>query len=147
MQTGNTLEWRSVASFHKQHHHCVPDIYDLWSQWQRRHDSNPSLRVCPIVTWLNLPGLVSYFPPRWKHQTLQMVVRELCLKQVIWEHYPKKKEGRGGGHHGKETRWHFDSRMPFRLLFLDVMRRLISAKIAFIFTAVVVNMNCFALTV
>lgn len=29
MQTGNTLEWRSVASFHKQHHRCVPNIYDF----------------------------------------------------------------------------------------------------------------------
>lgn len=62
MQTGNTLEWRSVASFHKQHHRRVPDIYDLWSEWQHRPDSNPSLHVCPIVTWLNLPNLVSYFP-------------------------------------------------------------------------------------
>lgn len=55
MQTGNTLEWRSVASFHKQHHRRVPDIYDLWSEWQHRPDFNPSLRVCPIVTWLYLP--------------------------------------------------------------------------------------------
>lgn len=62
MQTGNTLEWRSVASFHKQHHRRVPDIYDLWLEWQHRPESNPSLHVSPIVTWLNLPDQVSYFP-------------------------------------------------------------------------------------
>ena len=31
VQKGNTLEWRSVASFPKQHHHCVLNIYELWS--------------------------------------------------------------------------------------------------------------------
>lgn len=52
MQTGNTLEWRSVASFHKQHHRRVPNIYDPVV----RMATNPSLHVCPIVTRLNLPG-------------------------------------------------------------------------------------------
>lgn len=47
MQTGNTLEWRSVASFHKQHHRRVPDIYDLRSEWQRRHDFNPESACLP----------------------------------------------------------------------------------------------------
>lgn len=57
------FEWRSVASFHKQHHRRVPYIYDLWLEWQHRPDSNPSLHVCPILTWLNLPELLSYFQP------------------------------------------------------------------------------------
>lgn len=102
-QTGNTLEWRSVASFHKQHHRRVPDIYDLWSEWQHRPDSDPSLRVCPVLTWLNLPDLLSYFPIRWKHQTFHMVGGEVCLKQVIWEHYTWTRTGKGRGHHGKGT--------------------------------------------
>lgn len=97
MQTGNTLEWRSVASFHKQHHRRVPDIYDLRSEWQHRPDPNPSLHVCSIVTRLNLPDRVSYFP-RWKHQTFQMVVRTLGLKQVIsvWEHWTWRRKWRVG---------------------------------------------------
>lgn len=126
MQTGNTLEWRSVASFHKQHHRCVPDIYDLWSQWQHRHDSNPSLRVCPIVTWLNLPGLVSYFP-QMKTPDVSNGCQRALLKTSHMRTLPEEKEARRGGHHGKETRWHFDSRMSFRLLFSDIMCHLISA--------------------
>lgn len=62
VQTGNTLEWRSVASFHKQHHRRVPDIYDLWLERQHRPDSNPSLHVCSVLARLNMPNAVSYFP-------------------------------------------------------------------------------------
>lgn len=56
MQTGNTLELRSVASFHKQHHRRVPDVYDLRSGGQQRPDSNPSLHVCSRLAQLNLPN-------------------------------------------------------------------------------------------
>lgn len=63
VQTDNTLKLRSVASFHKQHHRRVPNVYDLWSEWQRGPDSDPSLRVCSILAWLNLPNLSLLFSP------------------------------------------------------------------------------------
>lgn len=54
VQTDNTLELRRMASFHKQHHRRVPNIYDLRSEWQRGPGSDPSLGVCSTLPWLNL---------------------------------------------------------------------------------------------
>lgn len=83
MQTGNTLELRSVASFHKQHHRRVPDVYDLWSEGQRRPDSNPSLHVCSRLAQLNPPNLSLLFSPDEKTRRFIWLSARVCLKQVI----------------------------------------------------------------
>ena len=120
MQTGNTLEWRSVASFHKQHHRRVPDIYDLWSEWQHRPWFQSKSACLPYRYMAKSARPYSLIFPRWKHQTLHMVVRELGLKQVILYENITLGQGREGrGHHGKAAYCSdtLKTRMLFGLLF------------------------------
>lgn len=103
VQTGNTLEWQSAASFHKQRRSRAPDIYDLWSEWQRRPDPGPSLRVCPIVTRLNLPKASSSFFPRQKHQTVCDGCHGAWPENKSHESSTLGRGKEGRGHHGKQT--------------------------------------------
>lgn len=103
VQTGNTLEWQSTASFHKQRRSRAPDIYDLWSEWQRRPDPGPSLRVCPIVTRLNLPKASSSFFPRQKHQTVCDGCHGAWPENKSHESSTLGRGKEGRGHHGKQT--------------------------------------------
>lgn len=103
MQTGNTLEWRSVASFHKQHHRRVPDIYDLWSERQRSPDSNPSsLHVGPIVTRLNLTPPSLLFSPM---KTPDVSYGCQRASRMRTSHFGEAGKGRrGGGVMGKKKK-------------------------------------------
>lgn len=98
-----------------------PTFMICGQKWQRRApDCDPSLRVGPIVTRLNLPRPTLLFSPD-ENTRRSVWLSELKTSRTVWEHYTrtrKGREGKGRGHHGKAAYSDtLKTRMLFRLLF------------------------------